>query len=142
MADVELIIGPEDNPIAITHATCVDENRKMENGDTTVCFDEVVQEGASQTSFEVSVDRLNYDSMDDYIAIDEILEDMVVNPGVLTIREVISFKDEEPYLLKRVYLDVLLADDKYKIEPNKKAVSNLIFNCGKRVKEPPVRYNG
>ena len=75
MADVEIILGPADNPLNVMHATGVDENRKMDNADSTVCFDEVVQDGSAQTSFEVSVDRLNYDSMEDYMALDAILEE-------------------------------------------------------------------
>ena len=138
MADVEIILGPTDNPLSVMNGTGVEESRKTDN-DSTVCFDGVVQEGSEQAGFEITVDRLSYESMDDYIALDAILEDMIVNPGHLTIREIIRFKDEKPYLLKRVYGDVLLADDKYKMEPNKKAVMNLTFNAGSRKKSKPTR---
>ena len=139
MADVEIIIGPEDNPLNVMRGTGVEENRKT-NIDETKCFDEVVTEGSKNAGFEVSIDKLGYDGMDDYLALDNELEKMVYIPGTITIREVIRFKDEDPYLIKRVYHDCILADDKYKMEPEKKAVKNLKFNCSSRTKEDPVPY--
>ena len=141
MADVEIIIGPEDKPLNVMRGTGVEEERET-NTDTTTCFDEVIQEGSKNTGFTVSIDKLGYDSMQDYIDLDEELEKMVYKPGTITIREVIRFKDDDPYLLKRVYHEAILADDKYKMEPEKKAVKNLKFNCGSRTKEAPVLYTG
>ena len=141
MADVEIIIGSEDKPLNVMRGTGVEEERKT-NTDQTECFDEVVTEGSGNTGWDISIDKLGFDSMQDYLDLDDELEKMVDTPGTITIREVIRFKDEVPYLKKRVYHECVLADDKYKMEPNKKAVMNLKFSASSRTKSPPEIYNG
>ena len=141
MADVEVILGTEGNAVLVCSGKGVDEERETSTS-TDVCFDRVVQQGAKKTGFKISIKKLGYETMEDYIALDNELEKMVSTPGVITIREVRYFEGGSPYLLKRVYHDCILADDKYSMEPESNSVLDLKFNAGSRDKVDPVPYNG
>lgn len=113
----------------IGHATSIKGSRETSTN-TTVCFDEVVTEGTKQTGFKLDIDRIIYEGKSTYREIRAILDDLLENPGIVTIEEDIAPPEEQSFTIKKVYTNCILDSDEYEIKPEEKTVSSLSIIAG------------
>jgi len=146
MADVEIILSDADgnNQVNLGHGTGVKESRDTSTS-TTVCFDEVLNQGTKNTSWSIEVNRVDYEGMATAIEVEEVLEKMLDTEGIITIRETIRPKGEEPYVKIRNYNNTIVDGEDYEVKPEDFTVQNLKFKTGIRDKPkriPLSQYTG
>lgn len=140
MADKEIWLAKandDSNNICLGHGTSIKESRDT-NTKTTVCFDEVLTNSTSNTSWGVDVGRVSYEGMSTSIEIEDMLEYMLDNDGMITVREVVRPPNEPAYVKVRNYFNARLDGEDYELKPDDYTVSNLKFKTGRRERKPPV----
>lgn len=140
MADKEIWLAKandEGSNVYLGHGTSIKESRDT-NTKTTVCFDEVLNNSTSNTSWAIDVGRVSYEGMSSSIEIEEILEYMLDNDGIVTIREIVRPPNEEPYVKVRNYFNSRLDGEEYELKPDDFTASNLKFKTGRRERKPPA----
>lgn len=125
MADKEVII----NGTTLVHGQGVKESIDKTTANTTVCFDEVITEGAPSVSYKVTVDRLVFETRDQYEELRDVLNGMISEPGILTTRETIRFKNDAPFVIVKNFTGVVLDGKDYEIKPEEHSAQNLTFVC-------------
>ena len=135
MADYDILIGGDangDGALGVYKGTNVKDSPETQTKSTN-CFDEVVTDGASEIGGTLEIEKLSYDSMQDYIDIETKLLEMRSVPTMVTTVEVIRFKDEAPYTIYKNYLNCIVAGNDYESKPAEKSTRNLKFNYSKMV---------
>lgn len=125
MADKEIII----NGTTLVHGQGVKDSIDKNTANTTVCFDEVITEGSSGVSYKVTVDRLVFETRDQYEALRDVLDSMINEPGILTTREIIRFKNDSPFVIVKNFTGVILDGKDYEMKPEEHSAQNLTFVC-------------
>jgi hypothetical protein len=125
MADKEIII----NGKTMLHGNGVKDGVETSTS-TTVCFDEVVPQGSPNTSYTLEIDRLVYETKEDYDWLREELEKLKSVPGMITTREIIRFKDSEPFVIIKNFTDCILDGKDYEMKPEEQSAQSLKFICG------------
>lgn len=125
MADKEVIL----NGTTLVHGQGVKESIDKTTANTTVCFDEVITEGAPSVSYKVTVDRLVFETRDQYEELRDVLNGMISEPGILTTRETIRFKNDAPFVIVKNFTGVVLDGKDYEIKPEEHSAQNLTFVC-------------
>ena len=133
MANKEILIGADENGeggIGVFRGTGVKDNPEY-NTNSTPCFDEVVTDGAEEIGGTLEIEKLSYDSMDQYIALAKKLLQMRSVPTMVTTVEVIQYKGEEPYTIRKNYHDCIIDGNDYEMKPQEKSTRNLKFTYAK-----------
>ncbi len=125
MADKEVII----NGTTLVHGQGVKESIDKSNADATVCFDEVITKGSVSVSYKLSIDRLVFESKEQYEALRDELNDLISNPGIITTREVIRFKNDTPFVIVKNFTGAVLDGRDYEMKPEEHSAQNLSFLC-------------
>ena len=125
MADKEVII----NGTTLVHGQGVKQSIDKTTTNTTVCFDEVITEGAPSVSYKVTVDRLVFETREQYETLRDELNKMISEPGILTTREVIRFKNDAPFVIVKNFTGVVLDGKDYEMKPEEHSAQNLSFVC-------------
>jgi hypothetical protein len=94
-----------------------------------VCFDEVVTQGSPSVSYKVDIDRLVYETRDDYENLNADLKSLLSVPGYLTTREVIRYDNEHPFVIVKNYSGVILDSKDYEMKPEEHSAQKLSFIC-------------
>lgn len=104
MADKTIII----NGVTFGRGTGVkiDENASVSTENT---FDGPVISGTEKTEYTVSVDKLIAPDVETYLAMRNVLKDMKVNKGEITIKEVVREKTGTTYTVKEIFLGCLVS---------------------------------
>lgn len=104
MADKTIII----NGIPFGRGTGVDVDDNSEvNTENT--FDGPVSNGTEKTPYTISIDKLIAPDMETYIAGRQVLKDMKVNKGEVTLKEIVRDKGGTAYTIKEIYLRCLVS---------------------------------
>ena len=134
MADKTVSLrSAEGDAIEVLRGTGVKDSPNT-NSDSTSTFDLVVPQGSDIISYTLEVERLVYETREEYELLCKILDSMLKNPGSATTREVIRFKGEVPFVIVKTYNDVLLDGDDYEMKVDEKSAESLSFNCGSRIR--------
>lgn len=123
MADKEVII----NGTTIVHGTGVKESIENSATNTTVCFDEVITEGSATVSYKIDVDRLVFETREQYESLRDELNSLLGTPGILTTREVVRFKNEPPFVIVKNFTGVVLDGKDYEMNPDEHSAQSLSF---------------
>lgn len=135
MADYDILIGGDSNgdgALGVYRGTNVKDSPETQTN-SIACFGEVVTDGASEIGGTLEIEKLSYDSMQDYIDIETKLLEMRSVPTMVTTVEVIRFKDEAPYTIYKNYLHCILDGNDYESKPAEKSTRNLKFRYSEMV---------
>ena len=124
MADKEVII----NGKTVVHGTGVKESLET-NTNSTACFDEVVTQGSPTVSYKLDIDRLIFEKREQYEALKAELDNLLHIPGMITTREIIRFKGEEPFVIVKNFTGAILDGKDYEMKPEEHSAQNLTFIC-------------
>lgn len=139
MADREIIIGGDVNGeggLTLMRGTSVKESYDT-NTDKISCFDEVVTQGAEKVGGTLEIEKLSYDSMDDYVALRDKLKEMLKTPTMVSTFETIRFKGETPYVIKKNFMDCILDSKDYEMKPEEHSTYGLKFIFAECKEEDP-----
>ncbi len=125
MADKEVII----NGTTLVHGQGVKETIDKSSASSTVCFDEVITEGSDTVSYKVTVDRLVFETREQYEELRDQLGIMMKEPGIITTREVIRFKNDSPFVIVKNFTGAILDGKDYEMKPEEHSAQNLSFLC-------------
>ena len=139
MADREILIGGVDTGeggLNVMRGTSVKDTPEHKTSSTT-CFDEVVTEGSEKIGGTLAIDKLGYDSMDDYVALRDKLKSMFNVPTLVTTLETIRIKGETPYVIQKNYMDCILSGNEYEMKPEEKSARSLEFTYSECIEKDP-----
>ena len=143
MADRDILIGADKNGkggITIRRGRSVKDSLETDT-DSIKCFDEVVPQGSATVGGTLEIEKLGYDSADDYVALRDKLKEMLSKPTMVTTFETIRFKDDAPYIIQKNYKDCILDTKDYEMNPDEHAVMNLKFIYAECDEKDPVPVN-
>lgn len=126
MADKAIFI----NNVRVGYGT----NAKVEpelDTDETPTFDGPVIDGTIEPSHTVEIEKLRYGTMDEYIAIENLLVNMYTVGYPVKIVERVKMKDGTMKITDIVY-DCKLDGNDYELDPEERTVDSLSFKGGKR----------
>jgi len=125
MADVEVLI----NGIILVHGQGVKESTETSTS-KIVCFDEVLTDGSDKVSYKLDIDRLVFETRDQYEELRDTLQDMIHIPGDIQTRETIRYKGEDPFTIVKNYSGAILDANDYEMKPEERSAQKLSFICG------------
>lgn len=131
MADKEILI----DGLTVMHGTGVKDGVETSTN-TTVCFDEVVTQGSPKVSYTLEIDRLVYETQDDYFDLSKKLKEMLSIPSTITTREVIRYDPKNPFVIVKNFSGCILDSKDYEMKPEENSVQSLKFICSDCVEEP------
>ena len=140
MADRDIIIGGSDDGeggLPIRRGTSVKDSLEPET-DNVKCFDETVPQGSATVGGTLEIEKLGYDSAEDYIALRDKLKEMLSVPTMITTYETIRFKDDDPYVIQKNYKNCILDSRDYEMNPDEHAVLSLKFIYAEVDEKDPV----
>ena len=104
MADKIIIINGV--PFGRGTGVDVDDNSEVKTEKT---FDGPVSNGMEKTPYTISINKLIAPDMETYIAVRQVLKDMKVNKGEVTLKETVREKGGTAYTIKEIYLRCLVS---------------------------------
>lgn len=125
MADKEVIIDGH----IVMHGYGVKDSENTSTN-TTVCFDEAVPQGADNTGGTLEMDRLVYETKEEYDWLRDTLKTMKSTPKMITTREIIRYKNSEPFVIIKNFTDCILDGKDYEMKPEEHSAQNLKFIWG------------
>ena len=140
MADKEVWLSKSedslDNGVYLGHGTSIKMDRDT-NTKSTVCFDEVLTNSSSNTSWSIDISRVSYEGMSTSMEIEDMLEYMLDNDGMVTIREIVRPKNEPAYVKVYNFFNARTDGEGYELKPDDFSVNNVKFKTGRRERKPP-----
>ena len=131
MADKEVKLAVGDKSINLKHGQGVKESVETSTS-TTVCFDEVITEGAEKVSYKLDIDRIIFETKEDYVALRDILEEMQHTAGDVQTRETIKYKGEDPFTIVKTFGGAILDGNEYEMKPEEKTAHKISFVCSSK----------
>ena len=129
MTQYDIIIGGDDNgnePVSVYRGTGVKDNPDFK-ADSTDCFNETITDGADNIGGTLEIEKLSYDSKEEYVALGKALLRMQSTPTMVTTVEEIKYKGQEPYTIRKNYHDCVISGKDYESKPKEKSTRNLKF---------------
>lgn len=118
------------NNIRVGSVTSAKVTPELETEETPT-FDGPIVDGTNDPSHTVSFDKLRYGTIDEYIAIEQLLVNMYEKGYPIKIKETAKVKDGSLTVTDVVY-DCKLDGNEYEVKPDERTVENLSFKGGKR----------
>jgi len=124
MADKTIII----NGVTFGRGTGVkvDENSEVSTEKT---FDGPVNFGIEKTEYTISIDKLIAPDVETYLAMRNVLKDMKVNKGEVTIKEVVREKGGTSYTVKEIFLGCLVSKYSKEISVDSLTTESIEFTA-------------
>lgn len=132
-----ILIGADENGeggVGVFRGTSVKDSPDYDT-DNVACFDEMVPQGNEVAGGTLEIEKLSYDSIDDYIKLAKQLLRMKNTSAMITTFEEIKFKGEDPYTIQKNYKDCLVSGNDMEHKPNEKSVRSLKFTYGSVVEK-------
>jgi hypothetical protein len=98
----------------------------------TVCFDEVITEGAEKVSYKLEIERVLYETKQEYIDLRDILTAIQHVQGTVETRETIRYKDEDPFTIVKTFGGAILDGNEFEMKPEEKTAHSLTFVCSSK----------
>lgn len=102
------------------------------NNSTTNTFDGNITQGTKNVAYIIDLSKVRYDSKVTHRELSETVDDMLENPAMITIREVVRPSGEEPYTIVDNYFDCITDGNDYEIKTDDHTVENLKFKASRR----------
>lgn len=130
MADKEIWI----NGVRMLHGTSIKVSKDT-NTSTTTTFDEVITGGTKNIGYSIDCAKVAYDTETEYLELEDVLDDLLDTPGIITIREIHRPPaPNKPFCIVRNFYNALVDGGDFEIKPEDLTVENLKFKTGKQEK--------
>jgi len=120
------------NNIRVGYGTNVKVEPELDTEETPT-FDGPIVDGTSEPSHTVSIDKLRYGTIDEYIQLEQLLVNMYEKGYPIKIIERVSMKDGTMKVTDTVY-DCKLDGNEYELDPEERTAESLSFKGGKRTR--------
>ena len=120
MADKVVIL----NGKTLVHGQGVKESIEKNGAESIVCFDEVITDGTDVVSYKLDIDRLVFETRQDYVDLRNILKKMMKTPGTITTRETIRYKNSKPWTIVKNYNDCILDGKDWEMKAEEKTAQS------------------
>ena len=117
--------------MTLVHGQGVKESVETETS-KTVCFDEVITEGAEKVSYKLEIDRIIFETKDEYVLLRDILKRMQHVHGDVEVRETIKYKNEAPFTIVKSFGGAILDGNEFELKPEEKTAHSLTFVCASK----------
>ena len=117
--------------MTLVHGQGVKESVETETS-KTVCFDEVITEGAEKVSYKLDIDRIIFEKKQEYIDLRDILKRMQHIQGDVEVRETIKYKNEAPFTIVKSFGGAILDGNEFELKPEEKTAHSLSFVCASK----------
>ena len=117
----------------VGYANKVEVSPNITNAEPVATFDGGVPNGNDEVTWSVTIDKLRYGKITDYLNMEKLLLSMLKTPYTITITEDVTAIDGTMTVQTKVYKAVL-TDKKYTIDAESNTVENLSFT-GASMKE-------
>ena len=131
MADKEIMLAVGNKSINLRHGQGVKESVETSTS-TTVCFDEVITEGAEKVSYKLDIDRIIFETKKEYLLLSEILTTMQHVPGDVQVRETVKYPGEDPFTIVKTFTGAILDGNEFEMKPEEKTAHKLSFVCSSK----------
>lgn len=126
MADKELWVDGR----KLMYGTSIKPSPKIETSSTST-FDEPIVQGLDKIPWDIDASKVRYEDLATHRELSELLDDMLVNPKMVTVREIVHSK-EESYVIVDNFFGCLVSDNNYEVKPDDLTVENLKFTASYR----------
>lgn len=126
MAQKEVYI----NNVKVGYGTNVKVEPEVETEETAT-FDGPIIDGTLEPSHTISIEKLRYGTIDEYIQLEQLLVNMYEKGYAIKIIERVSMKDGTMKITDTVY-DCKLDGNEYELDPEERTAESLSFKGGKR----------
>ena len=127
MADKEVIIAGK----KVMYGTGIKASPETNNS-TTNTFDGNIVQGTKNVAYSIEINRVRYDAQVTHKELSEKIDDMMENPDIITIREIVRPSGEEPYTVVDNFFDCITEGADYEIKTDDHTVENLKFKASRR----------
>jgi hypothetical protein len=110
----------------------VKESIEKNAAESIVCFDEVITEGAEKVSYKLEIERVLYETKQEYIDLRDILTAIQHVQGTVETRETIRYKDEDPFTIVKTFGGAILDGNEFEMKPEEKTAHSLTFVCSSK----------
>ena len=129
MADKSIQIKVGDISTELVHGKGVKEALEKTSADSTVCFDETITQGADSVSYKLTIDRVVFETREQYEQLRDAFKMMLSVPGAITTREVIRYEQDKPFTIVKNYYFCILDGKDYEMKPEEMSAQSLSFIC-------------
>ena len=118
------------NDIKIGYSTSVKIKPSLDVKETKT-FDGPVIDGTPEPSFDIDIETLRYDTIDQYTKLTQLLMDMETKGYTISVRELAEMKDGTMRRVDNVY-ECRVSGNEYELKPDERTVEKLSFTGRKR----------
>ena len=101
------------------------------NVSTTQTFDGAITQGMDKVAWSLELSKVRYDDSQSYKELHQILDDMLVNPKMVTIRETVH-TDTENFTIVDNFFGCILEGNDYEIKPDDHTAESIKFKASSR----------
>lgn len=101
------------------------------NVSSTSTFDGAITQGTNNIAWSVELSKMRFEGLTSHRELSRILDDMLVNPKMVTIRETVSTK-EEVYTIVDNFFGCILDGNDYELKPDDNTAENIKFKASSR----------
>lgn len=100
-----------------------------------ICFDGVVASGSPITPYTVEVERIRFETKEDYIQLRDIVEASKSVGVQITTKEIIRPNNNPPFTIITNYFGCILDSKDFEMNPKEKSTENWKFTCESKKEE-------
>ena len=89
-------------------------------------------EGAEKVSYKLEIERLLFEKKQEYIDLRDILTAIQHVQGTVETREIIRYKDEDPFTIVKTFGGAILDGNEFEMKAEEKTVHKLNFICSSK----------
>ncbi len=125
-SDKQIIIGGK----TVMYGTSIKASPET-SVSTTQTFDGAITQGIDNVAWSIEVSKVRYDDSVTYQELHKVLDEMLVNPKMITIRETVH-AEEETFTIVDNFSGCLIESNDYEIKPDDHTAESLKFKASSR----------
>ena len=103
------------------------KDSENDSNSTDICFDGVVNTGSQFTGGTLEIDKLVYDTREEYEWLAAKLKELKTVKGNITTREVIRMQGQDPYVIVKNFVGCIRDGKDYEMKPEEASALNIKF---------------
>ena len=126
MADKQIIIDGK----TVMYGTSIKASPET-NVSTTSTFDGAIAQGTDKVAWSIELSKVRFDDSQSYKDLHKTLDEMLVNPKVVTVRETVHSANET-FTIVDNYFGCILDGNEYEIKPDDHTAESIKFKASSR----------
>ena len=104
------------------------------NVSSTSTFDGAITQGTNNIAWTIELSKMRYDDLATHKELSQTLDDMLVNPKMVTIRETVT-ANGETYTVVDNFFNCILDGNDYELKPDDNTAENIKFKASSRKRD-------